>query len=845
MAAIFPVHVHVKDGGGGGGGSTVPPVKYTVKELLEIAEAEIGYCNKKSNKDLYDKTANKGESPSGNFPGRYTKYAKDLHDAGYYNGNKQGFHWCDMFVDWCFLQLVRKKTGKSPKDCRLEAEKLICQQNTLCGAGCEFSADGYRDQQRSGPYPTPGAQIFFDKRGKEGHTGIVVACDENNVYTIEGNTAQQVAYRTYSRKNPSRAICDYGYPRLGDLKFPEEYTSSGTIPTDFKLIDVPRAPKEEEEPEVEAEDTSDVTNQLTGVGGQQGATPLKMKYTDENPPACCMQTTSRNYVNRKEMDRVLGVLWHDTAAGNPMIHRYVQPSDDDPLRDEWLAVLGKNKYGNDWNHTDRSAGMNCWVGKLADGTVTTVQTMPWNIKPWGCGAEGIKYSCNEAWIQFEICDDGYKSEEYFKQVYEEAVQITAYLCKKFDIDPLGTVEFHGKTVPTILDHRTSYKLGVGGNHGDVRKWFSKYGKYAEGNDGMQIVRQDVANLLASAATPLTNNVVKAGDTVQVNNGASSRDGQPAKEYILKKKWNVTSSVGDYAKLGACLDSSTLVLNREYHVNDLTVVEATSVVPPTPNIGSQTNESRVWNLLLKEIKNPIGVAAVMGNLYCESNLKPTNMENQYESKIGYNDETYTAAVDNGTYTNFIHDAVGYGLAQWTWHTRKEALLNFAKERKVSIGDMEMQCAFLCHELKTNYSSLWNNLQTATDLKSSSDIVLHQYEKPKDQSAEIENIRYGHGQRYYDQFKGSCPHTDVMIYDALDVTCGLDGYTGDKVCTSCGQVLEYGSIIPATSHTFFEGICVKCGALQSAQNSDGTGSGTGLIGRAELQQMLELLKSMLDR
>lgn len=834
------------------GGISIPskvpkPNVYTVSQILELAREELGYCNKKSDSDLDSKEGNKGESPKyysngSYFPGRYTKYARDLKTAKYYqakyNHNKQGYHWCDMFVDWCFLMLVHRRTGLSFADCKKEAEDLICQSGRDDGAGCSGSAAGYKNAGRFGNYPTPGAQIFFhDPESKWSHTGIVVACDDDNVYTIEGNVSQQVKYCTRPKRG-GREIAGYGYPRLIDLVYPSSSITSGTIPESFSSVDVPTS-------EVTGNSSQDVTNQLTGVTPVPESKPLNMKYTDENPPLCCFQTTSRNYLNRKEMDKVLGILWHDTAAGNPMISRYVQPSDDDPNRDQWLTILGKNRYGNDWNHTDRSAGMNCWIGKLADGTVATVQTMPWNVKPWGCGAEGLKYSCNEAWIQFEICDDFYESEEYFNQVYEEAIQITAYLCKKYDIDPLGSVEFHGKVVPTILDHRTSYKLGVGGNHGDVRKWFSKYGKYAEGNDGMQIVRQDVANLLATASSPTILNVVKAGDCVKVNGGAVSRDGQPVKEYILNKKWNVISSVGDYAKLGACLDSSTLVLNKEYHVNDLTVTDATSVVPAAPNTGSQTNESRVWNLLLKEIKNPIGVAAMMGNLYCESNLKSINMEDQYQSKIGYDDETYTAAVDNGTYTNFIHDAVGYGLAQWTWHTRKEALLNFAKERKVSIGDMEMQCAFLCHELRTNFGWIWENLQSTNDLKSSSDLVLHKFEAPANQSDEIENIRYGHGVNYYEMFKNSCPHTDVTVYDAQDVTCAVDGYTGDKVCTSCGQVLEYGSIVPATEHSFFEGICVKCGALQSAQNSDGTGSGTGLIGRAELQQMLELLKSMLDR
>ena len=81
--------------------------------------------------------------------------------------------------------------------------------------------------------------------------------------------------------------------------------------------------------------------------------------------------------------------------------------------------------------------------------------MPWNYRPWGCGS-GKKGSCNTGWIQFEICEDGLNDATYFNQVYQEACEITAYLCKKFNIDPKGTTVLNGVTVPTILCHQDSY-----------------------------------------------------------------------------------------------------------------------------------------------------------------------------------------------------------------------------------------------------------------------------------------------------------------------------------------------------------------------------------------------------
>jgi hypothetical protein len=192
----------------------------------------------------------------------------------------------------------------------------------------------------------------------------------------------------------------------------------------------------------------------------------------------------------------LGVLWHSTGANNPTLKRYVQPSDARPAEDtyskeEWLSILGKNQYNNDWNHIERQAGLNAWIGKLADGTVTTIQTMPWDYKPWGCGS-GSEGSCNNGWMQFEICEDGLTDKEYFNAVYQEACEITAYYCKMYNLNPQGTVSYKGVIVPVILDHATSYKLGLGGNHGDVQYWFKKYGKTLDD------VRRDVAALMQTA-----------------------------------------------------------------------------------------------------------------------------------------------------------------------------------------------------------------------------------------------------------------------------------------------------------------------------------------------------------
>lgn len=225
-----------------------------------------------------------------------------------------------------------------------------------------------------------------------------------------------------------------------------------------------------------------------------------MKYNSSNKPLVCMQTQSTCYKGTRTMT-VKGVLWHSTGANNPMLKRYIQPSDTKPAADtyskaKWLEVLGKNTYANDWNHINREAGLNCWIGKLADGTVTTVQTMPWDYRPWGCGS-GSKGSCNTGWIQFEICEDGLTDKNYFNKVYQEACEITAYLCKMYNIDPHGSVTVDGVKVPTILCHQDSYKLGMGGNHSDIYHWFPKHGK------NMETARADVAAILKAAGGTTT------------------------------------------------------------------------------------------------------------------------------------------------------------------------------------------------------------------------------------------------------------------------------------------------------------------------------------------------------
>lgn len=230
-----------------------------------------------------------------------------------------------------------------------------------------------------------------------------------------------------------------------------------------------------------------------------------MKYTSANPPLQCFMRQSTWYKGAGTV-KVKGVLWHSTGANNTTLKRYVQPDDNAVDRAKMLELLGTNAYKNDWNHIARDAGVNAWIGKLASGEVTTVQVGPWDKKAWGCGS-GSKGSCNDGWVQFEICEDALTDRAYFEKVYKEAVELTAYICAIYGLDPHGTVTYNGVKVPVILCHQDSYQLKLGSNHGDVLHWLPKFGK------SMQTVRDDVAVLLGA----LSSGAVKVPSTTPAEN----------------------------------------------------------------------------------------------------------------------------------------------------------------------------------------------------------------------------------------------------------------------------------------------------------------------------------------
>lgn len=347
---------------------------------------------------------------------------------------------------------------------------------------------------------------------------------------------------------------------------------------------------------------------------------------------------------------VKGVMVHSTGANNPNLKRYVGPDD---------GLLGKNQYGNHWNNSKLRKCVHAFIGKLADGTIATYQTLPWDMRGWH-GASGPKGSVNNTHIGFEICEGRLTDKEYFNKVYKEAAELCAYLCKEFKLDPLAD--------GVLICHSEGHARGIASNHADVMHWFPKHGK------SMDTFRAVVKEAM--------------GGTV--------------------------------------------------------------VQPPTePTMPVTNEESTIWNALKAKGLNDYAIAGVMGNLQAESGLQSKNLQNTYNTKLGLSDSEYTTQVDNGKYTNFVKDSAGYGIAQWTYWSRKEGLLKYAQSQKKSIGDLTMQLEFMWQELQ-GYKKTMQVLSTAKSVREASDVMLLDYERPADQSEAVKVKRANYGQGYYNKF-----------------------------------------------------------------------------------------------
>ena len=246
----------------------------------------------------------------------------------------------------------------------------------------------------------------------------------------------------------------------------------------------------------------------------------------------CLLYKNECYVSGKTINPTKIVL-HSTGCDNDRISRYVQPhstqttgmEEYEPTRKtytraEMISILGKNGNANDWNRSGIQACVHAFIGRLADGSIATVQTLPWTMRCWGC-ASGSKGSYNNCAIQFEICEDNHASADYCKKTFEEAAQLCAHLMRSYP-----TID----SVNDIVSHYEAGKLGYGSNHVDPTNWWPKHGLT------MDKFRSRVKELLgqqSSTTTPQTPPQTTTGTEM----------------YRIRKTWgDPKSQVGAYRNL---------------------------------------------------------------------------------------------------------------------------------------------------------------------------------------------------------------------------------------------------------------------------------------------------------
>lgn len=212
-----------------------------------------------------------------------------------------------------------------------------------------------------------------------------------------------------------------------------------------------------------------------------------------------------------------GVMIHSTGANNRKLRRYVAPND---------GKLGtpSSSHWNTARPDGRQVCVHAFIGELLDGTVATYQTLPWDHRGWHAG-KGKKGSANDKYIGIEICEDDLTDKTYFKKVYQEAVELTASLCKEYNFDPTAD--------GVIICHSEGYARGIASNHADVMHWFPKHGK------SMDTFRADVAAAMGKKTTAKkTAEKKETASTVKIA-GAKSQDKTAAKGI----KYRVTSKSG--------------------------------------------------------------------------------------------------------------------------------------------------------------------------------------------------------------------------------------------------------------------------------------------------------------
>lgn len=200
---------------------------------------------------------------------------------------------------------------------------------------------------------------------------------------------------------------------------------------------------------------------------------------------------------------------------------------------------------------------------------------------------------------------------------------------------------------------------------------------------------------------------------------------------------------------------------------------------------EENAKLIRQFLLNKGLNEYAVAGLLGNLYSESRLRPNNLQNSYETKLGLSDDEYTAKVDSGAYKDFNTDRAGYGLCQWTSSGRKTSLYNHIKAAGHSIGDIYGQLEYLWIELTGAYKkSVLNVLLNCTSVREAAEVVVCKFEIPASviqggtAKENVINVRTAYAQDFYNLYANK--EVDNVASKLLALSAGHYKYTAGKRC-----------------------------------------------------------------
>lgn len=379
------------------------------------------------------------------------------------------------------------------------------------------------------------------------------------------------------------------------------------------------------------------------------------------------------------------------------------------------------------------------VHYVGDWTGIVYHTVPDNRLCWQVG-NGNAYV-----VGIELCHA--KNSLEFQKVWDLGVEFAAYYLKK-----------KGWGIDRLISHDDARRKWGGTDHTDPIGYFKKYGKTWD-----QFKAEVAKRLSAPVADPQTEpqkepatEAPASGTLYRVQCGAFKLKANATK---LEKKLKAEGHDTFVTQMGGLYKVQVGAFSKKANAEALqkklkaagydTVIVAT--IPAKTEEKKEDVPEKIWKFFKGKGLNDYAIAGLMGNLEAESALNPKNLQNVYEKSLGFTDETYTAAVDNGSYKNFIQDKAGYGLAQWTFWTRKRALQEFAKDQKKSIGDLQMQLDFLWEELQ-GYKGVMDKLKAAKTVRQASDAVLTGYEKPANMSDGVQRQRAGLGEAYFKKYGG---------------------------------------------------------------------------------------------